>query len=148
SRELSEIPDARGRTSLLRVHDTRTATLWAKLFHSAFGYQIHASVVEATMHAVDYFIGSSQGGYVGTAALYLTGDTIAGIHSMGVIPEQRRKGYAEDFLLQVMHAAKNMGADYATLQASEMGKGLYLKTGFQEDFLLRNFIQITKTENK
>jgi hypothetical protein len=29
---------------------------------------------------------------------------------------------------------------YSTLQASDMGKGIYLRLGYNEDFVIKNFI--------
>jgi len=66
---------------------------------------------------------------------------VAGIHSMGILPAQRRKGYAEEILIHMLHAAKLEGAAYATLQASEMGRGLYAKMGFQQDFQIKTFFK-------
>jgi predicted acetyltransferase len=60
---------------------------------------------------------------------------------MGVIPSQRRKGYAEELLIHMMNIGRMKGAKYATLQASDMGKRLYLKTGFQQDFIIKTFIK-------
>ena len=39
----------------------------------------------------------------------------------------------------IMNQAKRNGYKHLTLQASDMGKGLYLKLGFQEDFIIRNY---------
>ena len=93
------------------------------------------------MDRVDYLIGIHGSQSIGTAVLYRDSPNLAGIHSIGVVPDHRRKGYAEDLLNHVLILAKKQGAIYATLQASSMAKGLYLKTGFREDFRLKNFIK-------
>lgn len=124
-----------------KVNDYRTAIKWSKLFQKCFGYLIHSETVEKTMDAVDYFIGRFEYQSVGTAALYLDNTGIAGLHSMGIVPDHRRNGFAEDFMVHLLNTARHDGAKYATLQASAMGKGIYLRAGFKEDFQLKNFIK-------
>ncbi|QSE98805.1 GNAT family N-acetyltransferase [Fulvivirga lutea] len=126
---------------LVRVNNLEQAVIWSDLFLKAFGYQITVSTIINTMHMVNYFIAHSKEKQVGTAVLYQDNLNVIGIHSMGIIPEQRRKGYAKELLHHVLSIAEKKGATLATLQASEMGKGLYLKTGFKEDFKLKNFIK-------
>ncbi len=130
-----------GKLRFIKVDGPKLAKAWSHLFEIAFGYEIHAKTVELTMNEVDYYIGLDKFVLVGTAVLYQNQPEIAGIHSMGIIPEQRRKGYAEDLLVHVLNIAKQKGASYATLQASDMGKGLYEKTGFKNDFTIKNFIK-------
>ncbi|MEQ8927383.1 MAG: GNAT family N-acetyltransferase [Fulvivirga sp.] len=126
--------------NLVRVNNLEQAELWSELFLKAFGYQITVSTIINTMHMVNYFIAYNKDEPVGTAVLYQDNLNVIGIHSMGIIPEHRRKGYANELLHHVLSIAEKKGATLATLQASEMGKGLYLKTGFKEDFKLKNFI--------
>lgn len=127
-----------------KVDSEIKAKEWSDLFVHAFGYHIDSQTVINTMHQVDYYIGSFNGKPVGTAALYIDHLGVAGVHSMGIVPSQRRKGYAEELLLFLLNAAKLRGAENAMLQASAMGEGLYLKTGFNMDFQLKNFV-INKT---
>ena len=58
---------------------------------------------------------------------------------MGVIPEMRRKGFAEQMMVNLLHWSTEQQFTYATLQASAMGKGLYLKLGFEEQFTMKNY---------
>ncbi len=124
-----------------KVTNASSAALWSQLFLKAFGYSIDPKTVELTMEQVEYFIGNHRSQAIGTAVLYRDTPNTAGIHSIGVVPQHRRKGYAADLLNHVLYLAKQQGAKYATLQASSMAKGLYLKTGFQEDFLIQNFVK-------
>jgi N-acetylglutamate synthase-like GNAT family acetyltransferase len=117
------------------------AKTWSQLFQDAFGYEISIDTVYKTKNSIEYYIGKHNGVPVGTAVLFVDSHGIAGIHSMGIIPSQRRKGYAEKLLIHMMNIAKIKGAAYATLQASDMGKGLYFKTGFQQDFIIKTFIK-------
>ena len=139
-----ELKDTQFKASELffqKVTDSRTSALWSSLFLKAFGYCIRPETVELTMDRVEYLIGHHGSQSIGTAVLYRDTPTVAGIHSIGVVPDHRRKGYAADLLNHVLNMAKQQGAIYATLQASSMAKGLYIKTGFREDFLLKNFVK-------
>ena len=141
SLQLKGIQNRPHRLSFQKVSDANSATLWSKLFHKAFGYFISPKTVELTMDRVDYLIGNHGPESIGTAVIYMDTPKVAGIHSIGVVPSHRRKGYAADLLNHVLDLAKQQGAIYATLQASSMAKELYLKTGFQEDFLIQNFVK-------
>lgn len=124
---------------LIQVANTSSAQLWSETFEKSFGYLIHKDTVMSTMNDANYFLGYCGGTPVGTALLYIDQYQTAGIHSMGVIPEMRRKGFAEDILSQILAFAQENKAKTAALQASENGKHLYLKMGFKEDFIIKNF---------
>ncbi len=141
SMNLSNVPDYVARLVIQKVTSKPMAKTWSKLFQDAFGYEINADTVYKTMNSIEYFIGKHDGLPVGTAILFVDERGIAGIHSMGVIPSQRRKGYAEELLIHMLNIGRFKGAELATLQASNMGKDLYLKTGFQEDFIIKTFIK-------
>jgi len=144
--DLADVPDNVERVVIQKVKNTEQAKIWSQLFQEAFGYEISVVTVMKTMESIEYFIGKHNGVAVGTAVLFVDKRGIAGIHSMGVIPSQRRKGYAEELLIHMLNIARIKGSEYATLQASEMGKGLYLKTGFQEDFTIKTFIKKNKEQ--
>lgn len=141
SMDLTNAPERIDRVVIQKVTNEKMAETWSKLFQESFGYEVSAETVTKTIGSIEYFIGKHDEVPVGTAVLFMDRHGIAGIHSMGVIPTQRRKGYAEELLIHMMNIARMKGANYATLQASEMGKGLYLKTGFREDFTIKTFIK-------
>ncbi|MEP2025874.1 MAG: GNAT family N-acetyltransferase [Reichenbachiella sp.] len=141
---LDRIAKANNDLRLIKVNDSKTAVVWSELFQEAFGYLIHPKTIALTMDKIDYFIGKSEGENIGTAVLFQRDEQVVGIHSMGVVPAHRRKGHANNLLINVLSLAQAKGAKYATLQASSMGKGLYLKTGFSEDFQLKNFKKLIK----
>lgn len=141
SMDLTHAPEHIDRVVIQKVTSKQMAETWSKLFQESFGYEISAETVTKSIGSIEYFIGKHDGVPVGTAVLFVDRHGIAGIHSMGVIPTQRRKGYAEELLIHMMNIARMKGANNATLQASEMGKGLYLKTGFKEDFIIKTFIK-------
>lgn len=121
-----------------RVTDPTAAKLWSDLFKQAFGYYISEEILMRTLKNIEYYIAYYETQPVGTAILYNTGN-ISGIHAVGVIPEMRRKGFADDMMAFILNRAIASHAAYATLQASAMGKGLYLKLGFKEEFIIRNY---------
>jgi len=125
----------------LRVVSNATdAKRWANIYPSAFGYRITEETLLNTMGSIEYILALKQNQPVGTAILFQTG-SIAGVHGVGVIPEMRRKGLAEKIMKFVLNKAIHDGAEYATLQASAMGKGLYLKLGFDEQFTIHNYVK-------
>lgn len=122
-----------------RVTNAEKAGLWADLFQQSFGYHINPSLVALTQDAVDYFIAYHQDTPVGTAILYGDNSEVVGIHSMGIIPEFRRRGFAEEMMRDLLYRSRERRFIYAVLQASASGKGLYLKLGFKEQFILKNY---------
>ncbi len=62
-----------------------------------------------------------------------------GVHSVGIPPEMRRKGYAKQIMKLLINSAVDNACDYMTLQASDMGKNLYLNLGFKEQFTIKNY---------
>lgn len=114
------------------------AALWAGIYPQAFGYSIDQKILEVTYSDLRYYLALLDGQPVGTAILHLQ-DGIAGIHGVGVIPEARRKGVANEIMAYVLNEAIALNAAYATLQASKMGKGIYLEMGFEEQFTIRNY---------
>lgn len=122
------------------VSNPNDAKMWADIYPSAFGYRITKETLVNTMGSIEYILALKQNQPVGTAILFQTRQVI-GIHGVGVIPEMRRKGLAEEIMKFVLNKAIDNGAKYATLQASAMGKGLYLKLGFDEQFTIRNYVK-------
>ena len=120
------------------VDDEAKALLWSTAFSEAFGYQIATNVVVKTCDDVRYFLIYDHGNIVGTVMLVIT-NNVAGIHSLGIIPAQRKKGYAWSIMQHVLNKAIDLNCDIATLQASEMAKNMYLKMGFTVDFLMQNY---------
>lgn len=124
-----------------RVANARTALLWEQLFQRAFNYKIDHQLLLPHYEHTDYLIAYDQEDQpVGTAILHYTEDSIVGIHAMGIIPEMRRKGLAEQMMRDILNQSWKQGFRYATLQASAMGKGLYEKLGFVEQFVMKNYV--------
>ena len=124
---------------LTRVDNEITARLWSQLFRSSFGYEISSTLIFLTYNEVDYFIAYREDEVVGTCLLFHQGNNIVGIHSLGVIPEMRRRGFAEEIMKIVLNKSIDEGFQYATLQASAMAKQMYEKLGFSAQFIMTNY---------
>ena len=126
---------------LIRLHkvtNKENAGLWSELFQKAFNYQISDTLVSLTFSELNYFIATYENQPVGTCIMYHNSKDIIGIHSLGIIPEMRRKGFAEDMMKQILNQSMEEGFKHATLQASEMAKNMYEKLGFSTQFLMSN----------
>jgi ribosomal protein S18 acetylase RimI-like enzyme len=146
--ELAQIPEYKNKIIIQQVRDYDSSVKWSAAFEDSFGYTLSAETVMKTKDSVDYYLGFYEGETIGTIAVFNHNSTVAGIHSMGILPSMRRRGFAEALLIQVLNIAKHKGSKYATLQSSEMGKGLYRKAGFQEQFIIKSFIQSNKDKNE
>ncbi|UII31462.1 GNAT family N-acetyltransferase [Fulvivirga ulvae] len=121
-----------------KVETTEDVLIWCNAFKQAFGYKIGADILELTKRQIPYFLVIDEEKLVGVVMLYITG-SVAGIHSLGIIQEMRKKGYATDIMHQMLNQAMVHKATTATLQASEMAKRMYQGMGFSTDFLMHNY---------
>ncbi len=138
SLKLEKALETNSSLKIKRVNNLVEVKLWAALFLKSFGYTIADKTILKTITEVDYYIAYDNDIAVGTAMLYKT-DTIAGVHSVGIPPEMRRKGYAKQIMELLINMAVENQYQYITLQASSMGRGLYLQLGFKEQFLIKNY---------
>ncbi|MEM1134739.1 MAG: GNAT family N-acetyltransferase [Bacteroidota bacterium] len=122
-----------------KVYEDEQALLWGNLFKEAFGYKISHNLLLPNYEHIDFFLVFHEEEPVGTIILHNTNNTVIGIHAMGIIPSMRRKGFAEQLMKQMLNLSMAKGFKYAVLQASSMGKGLYQKLGFQEQFIMKNY---------
>lgn len=138
SLKLNQIFNKLEHFKLVKVTTNRNAEIWSNLFKKSFGYYINPILINKTHKQMDYFITYHQNKMVGTGISNKTGN-ISGIHSVGIIPTQRRKGYAEQIMKLLINQSINTDSDYVTLQASNMGIGLYHKLGFKDGFKIKNY---------
>ncbi len=123
---------------LKRVNTKEDAKLWSTFFEQSFGYFISPETIANTCHSIEYYITYSGEAPIGTLILHTT-NAIIGVHAMGIIPQMRRKGYAEQIMKTIINQAIEQDLDYMTLQASEVGKKVYDKLGFTTDFVLNTY---------
>ncbi len=121
-----------------RVHDTMNAKFWSTAFYEAFRYKIAAETIIKTSDTIEYYLVKNEQILVGTIILFVTNNTV-GIHSLGIIPSQRKKGYAREIMNTVLNMAIDRNYHLATLQASEMAKNMYAKMGFSLGFMMENY---------
>ncbi|WP_138431085.1 GNAT family N-acetyltransferase [Fodinibius saliphilus] len=129
------------RLQVFRVFDNKKNHQWTKVYPKAFGYRISKEILEKTIDDIDYYLAYYQDKPIGTAMamVHHTGK-VAGIHGVGIIPDVRRQGLSNELVRIVLNGAIEDGADYATLQASTMGKGLYEQLGFADQFMIYNYV--------
>ncbi len=132
--ELSE------RLFLKEVTSLEDAKLWCNLFELTFQYEVNYTQVLLGLDKNRFYLFSDTvGNDIGTIILHSDHKDVLGIHSMGIIPTARRKGYGLDMMKTVLHLSKSHEFAYVTLQASEMAVPLYKKLGFQAQFSLKNY---------
>ncbi|MDN5202686.1 GNAT family N-acetyltransferase [Fulvivirgaceae bacterium BMA10] len=137
---LTQAYETIGTLQIEKVTSKKTALVWDELFKQAFNYRIHHDLLMSSYMDIDYLIAYHNKQPVGTAILHHSKEAVIGVHAMGIIPEMRRKGFAEQMMLNLLGKATEQGFKYATLQASDLGKGLYLKLGFEEQFIMKNYV--------
>ncbi len=115
------------------------AKIWSDLFKKSFGYTISSETVIKTVDTIDYYIAYHNNKPIGTAIIHKT-ENVMGVHSVGIPPEMRRRGYAEQIMKLLINLSNESGNKFITLQASDMGKNLYLKLGFEEQFMMKNYV--------
>ncbi|CAL2086634.1 GNAT family N-acetyltransferase [Tenacibaculum sp. 190524A02b] len=125
--------------NFIQVHNKEEAILWSDTFYQAFNYIISVETLLKTLKDIQYFLVFNQEEIIGTVVLFNT-YKIAGIHSLGIIPSQRNKGFASKIMKEIINLAIDKNMDTATLQASEMAKNMYLNLGFTFDFLMENYL--------
>lgn len=122
-----------------KIDNEQDAKIWSDLYPNAFGYVISKEILIHNHYTVHFYLVSNENQPIGTFMLFQTGNTI-GIHGVGVIPEMRRKGFAEEIMKFALNLSIDLHADYALLQASAMGKDIYTRLGFDDLFVIKNYI--------
>jgi hypothetical protein len=92
--------DSSGLLNLQQVTHMDEAILWSGLFQKAFHYSISPVLVLLSSNDIQYSIARYKNKPIGTCLLFSNDSDVIGIHSLGIIPEMRRKGFAEEFVLK------------------------------------------------
>ncbi len=121
-----------------RVVNEEDAKTWSDIYPLSFGYVISKETLVHNYEDVEFYLVYLENSPIGTLTLFQTGD-IMGIHGVGVIPEMRKRGFAEEIMKFAINKAIDAGAEYAHLQASPLGKGIYTRLGFEDLFLITNY---------
>ncbi|MDB4433499.1 GNAT family N-acetyltransferase, partial [bacterium] len=101
---------------------------------TGFGLPAEAGPIFLTRHFfelpnVRLYVGYLEGRPVCTSSLVATGE-VAGIYWVATLEGFRRWGLGEAMTWEAVKGGVEMGCELASLQASEMGRGLYVRMGF------------------
>ncbi|KAF2340197.1 GNAT family N-acetyltransferase [Flavobacterium tistrianum] len=121
-----------------RVLNEEDAKTWSDIYPLSFNYVISKETLVANYENTKFFLVHFEGKAIGTLTLFQTGN-IMGIHGVGVIPEMRKRGFAEEIMKFAINEAINANCEYAQLQASALGKGIYTRLGFEDLFTITNY---------
>ncbi|MFN0256326.1 GNAT family N-acetyltransferase [Pedobacter ureilyticus] len=121
-----------------RVSQKEEVKLWTSIYPKCFGYVISEEILSKTKDEIAFYLFYANDELVGTA-IYFPTNEVVGIHGVGIIPEMRKKGFAEEIMKILLNKAISESISYATLQASPLGKGIYKRLGFTEDFTIKNY---------
>lgn len=121
-----------------RVLNEEDAKTWSDIYPLSFSYIISKETLVSNYENVKFYLVHFEEKPIGTLTLFQTEKTM-GIHGVGVIPEMRKKGYAEEIMKFAINEAIDADCDYAQLQASALGKGIYTRLGFHDLFLITNY---------
>jgi GNAT superfamily N-acetyltransferase len=93
-----------------------------------------------------FYTGYFEGKPVTTGVLVFHADVV-GIYFILTLKEDRRKGYATEMMNYLLTIAKEENQKIAVLQASEEGKKVYAKMGFNECCVFQEFALKNKQAN-
>ncbi|AXB58311.1 GNAT family N-acetyltransferase [Flavobacterium fluviale] len=121
-----------------RVLNEEDAKTWSDIYPLSFSYVISKETLVHNYENVKFYLVHFEERPIGTLTLFQTGN-VMGIHGVGVIPDMRKKGFAEEIMKFAINEAIDAGCEYAQLQASALGKGIYTRLGFEDLFLITNY---------
>jgi ribosomal protein S18 acetylase RimI-like enzyme len=120
------------------VLNEEDAKIWSDIYPLSFNYVISKETLIQNFENAKFYLVHFEEKPVGTLTLFQTGKTM-GIHGVGIIPEMRKRGLAEEIMKFAINQAIDSGAEYAQLQASDLGKGIYTRLGFEDLFIITNY---------
>lgn len=131
---LDEIPPQDSVAEIVEVTDPDEREAYSAVTASAFGWPpaVVEPVDRAALAADDVrsFLGNVDGDPA-ASGLLVRSDDVAGVYSIGVVEEFRRRGIGEAMTRAVLRAGREAGCQVGVLQSSEMGHPLYERMGFE-----------------
>ncbi|ETZ22108.1 GNAT family N-acetyltransferase [Pedobacter sp. V48] len=127
------------RLTFEQVNQPEQAKIWTDVYPQSFKYHINPEILIKTFNQITYYTIYLDKTPIGTV-LTIQAENAIGIHGLGIIPQMRKRGFAEETMAYILNKAIDNQLTYAYLQASELGKNIYLNMGFTVDFTMRNYI--------
>ncbi|MHC0447115.1 GNAT family N-acetyltransferase [Flavobacterium sp. 3-218] len=121
-----------------RVLNEEDAKTWTDIYPLSFSYVISKETLTHNYENAKFYLVHLNEKPIGTLTLFQTGN-VMGIHGVGVIPEMRKRGFAEEIMKFAINEAIDANAEYAQLQASPLGKNIYTRLGFEDLFMITNY---------
>ncbi len=128
-------PPAPEGLTIRRVDDPATLADFQRTAFVGFGFPAEGGATFLTEGLLEspesaLFVGYVDGSPASTAMLVATGP-VAGIYWVATIPERRGRGYGEALTWAALEAGLDLGCRVGSLQASQMGRPVYLRMGFE-----------------
>jgi predicted GNAT family acetyltransferase len=139
--DLDAIPGAGETDQEMRaISEPEDIATWTEVCGRGFGYAIDEAVIHriSSVPGLTLYLAFEGGEPAATALTLKTGDTI-GLHQLGVPIEFRGKGVGRRTMEHIMAGCYASGCQYATLQASAAGEGIYRKLGFEVQFPIHSY---------
>ncbi|MBN1176371.1 MAG: GNAT family N-acetyltransferase [Dehalococcoidales bacterium] len=124
---------------IVEVGDDDSLETWCRVSGTGFGIPEPAipSIVEyfttdiKLNQPLKFYLGILDGKPVATS-MYFLGEGVVGIYFVATLEEARNRGIGYAITRKPLLEAREMGYRVGILQASEVGKPVYLKLGFKE----------------
>ena len=118
-----------------RVHSSEELQHFQATASVGFGLPVQAGPIFLTRHFfelpnVELYVGYVDGRPVCSSALVATGD-VAGIYWVATLERFRGQGLGQAITWEAVRGGVRMGCELASLQASELGRGVYARMGFE-----------------
>lgn len=133
---LARLPTAPAHdVDIVTVTDPTQLTDFAIVASEAFGAPLEAAATLAPAATLDddrcsWFLGYVDGDPAACGQLIRTAD-VAGVYSIGVREQFRRRGLGAAISTSVLVAGRELGCSIGVLQASPMGEPVYRRMGFE-----------------
>jgi len=140
--------------SITEVKNSKTLKTWCRVAAASFGVpdQVIPSIYDWYVREmqmeqpVRFFLGMLDGKPVATSQYFL-GEGVCGLYFVGTLPEARNKGIGFSITQKPLMEAKKLGFRAGILQASKMGRPMYLKLGFKEYGKMESYSWIYAANN-
>ena len=133
--------------TITEVNDIRNLRIWCHT--TSIGYGFPEGEEQALLNwfvkdihlqqSLKFYLGWLEGKPVATSLLFWA-EGVAGVYFVATIPEVRRQGIGFAITLKPLQEGREMGYRISILQASKMGKPVYLRMGFKEYCKIGNYI--------